>query len=328
MNNQFKKIKIFMILTFLIFSSLFLICPSGKAGPLDKLYECYPIIEVDFNETLLESYIIPYGEATKIPIKIKIKVGGPTADIVVGKIKGLDLIVDLSIADVSEGAHASVNPPMVQVKPSVDFNTVNATISVTVDQNLPAFSLENIKLGLKSKRIGAARTLVKSINISQDIPFFVGYLPQLSFSYKNSNVKNIGPDQTADFIVEMQNWGNADSKVNSVIEDLPEGWQATIVENTTLGTILSGGAPVTIRIKVKPPINFGYHEDRAIIKLKMTPVYYNDSSFKGEPHYLNFIVQSNGFSTPGFETFTILLAFSLVIFSIWRRKLKMGGSKK
>ena len=90
----------------------------------------------------------------------------------------------------------------------------------------------------------------------------------------------------------MQNWGNADTRVYTEVEDLPEGWQAKIIENTTLGTIIHGGIPATVRLKVKPPFNFGYHEDRAIIKIKMTPVYYNDSNFKGEPHYLYFIIIS------------------------------------
>jgi hypothetical protein len=329
MYKQFKKIKIFMIFVFLIFSSLLFISPSGKSGPLDEIYECYPIIEVSYNEALSQEPIIPYDEPRKINFTLYVRVGGPTADIVVSEgVGGLILILDLSIVSVPEGCHASINPPIVQVKPSVDFKTTNATIYVTVNKYVPALSLKNIVVGINTRRLGTKLPLVRKINITKTIPFIVGYLPQLSFKYKNGNVRNIIPDQAADFIVEMQNWGNADTKVNTEILDLPEGWSANIVGNTTLGTILTRGPPATVNLRVKPPINFGYHEDRAIIKVKMTPVYYNDSSYSGEPHYLYFIVQSKGFSSPGFETITILLAAILVFYPIWKRKNKTRGRKR
>ena len=46
----------------------------------------------------------------------------------------------------------------------------------------------------------------------------------------------------------------------------------------------------------------------------MTPVYYDNSDYQGEPHYLYFIVQSKGFFTPGFE-FGMLL-FAIIFISI------------
>ena len=325
---QFKKIKMFIIITILIFSSLFVICSSGMSFPGDTLYLCTPIFDIDYNKTLTSDPIVPYSEPKKIPIILKSKIDGPEVDVVLEFASGVNMIVDIFIAGVPEGCHAAVNPPFITFNPSAEFISENISISVTIDQYLPAFSLKTIKLGIRNRRLGGSATVIESVNVTFDIPIVVGYLPQLSFSYENSNVKSIVPDQTAYFIIEMQNWGNADTKVWTEIEDIPEGWQANIVENTTLGTILFGGDPATISLNVKPPISFGYHEDRAIIKVKMTPVFYNDSSYSGEPHYLNFIVQSKGFSSPGFETILILLAFVLIFFVFWIRKNKMGGIKK
>ena len=79
---------------------------------------------------------------------------------------------------------------------------------------------------------------------------------------------------------------------------------------------------------MKPPINFGYHEDRAVIKLKMTPFYQNNSNYFGEPHYLNFIVQSKGFSSPGFESILVLFALIFVMYPIYKRKNKKLDSKR
>jgi hypothetical protein len=337
MIKQFQKIKIFIVSLILFCSSLFVICPIGKSGPLDKIYECTPFITIEYNETLLQKPIVPYDQPMAIPITVKAKIGGPVADIVLGKIGGggIRLIVDMSIAEVSEGCHASVNPPILQFSVSDVYESANATLSLTIDQYLPAFSLKNVKVRMNSQSLGAKATVVKAGNFTQDVPFFVGYYPQLSFSYPDSNVKSISPDKTAYFTIEIQNWGNADTNIISEIVDIPEGWQAGIVRNMTLATNLFGSNfKGTISLNVKPPITFGYHEDRAIIKVKMTPECYNNSEYKGEPYYLYFIVQSRGYSTPGFDFIILIFAFIFVLFSIWKRKNnkiekeQSGGRKK
>jgi len=295
MIKQFHKIKIFLIFLMIICSSLIVLSPIGKSNPLDQIYECKPYIILKYNETLLQEPILPYDKAKEIPIQILAKIDGPAADIVLDKIggpRGLKLLVDVSIAEVSEGCHASINPPIVQFYVSGEYVSQNATISITIDQYLPAFSL-------------------------------VGYIPQLSFSYPDGNVKTINPDETAYFTIEIQNWGNGDTNVSCEIEDIPDGWIAEIARSLILGTNLFGGkSKIIASLNVKPPINFGYHEDRAIIKVKMIPTSYNKTEYQGEPLYLFFIVQSNGFSAPGFEIITLFLAFIFVFFVIWKKKNK------
>jgi len=323
MTKQFQKIKIFVAFSIIFCSSLFVICPIGKSGPLDKIYECTPFVIFEYNETFLQKPIVPYDQPMAIPITVKAKIGGPAADIVINKIgRGkVQFIIHMSIAEISEGCHASVNPPMVEVNVSDQYLSADATLSLTIDQYLPAFSLKNVKVRMESEGLGNTAVVVKAGNFTQDVPFIVGYYPQLSFSYPDSNVKSISPDETAYFTIGIQNWGNADTKVNAEIVDIPKGWQAEIARNTTFGTNLTGiNFKGTISLNVKPPINFGYHEDRTVIKVKMTPECYNKSQYKGEPYYLYFIVQSKGFATPGFEMSFVLLAFIFVLFPIWKRK--------
>lgn len=323
MNKQFQKTKIFTVFLMLFCSSLFVICPVGKSGPLDQIYECTPFIILEYNKTLLlQKPIVPYDQPRTIPVTVKAKIFGPEADIVLAKLGGggVKLIVDLSIAEVSEGCHASINPPILQFPVSGEYEVSNATLSLTIDQYLPAFSLENVKVMMNSGGLGI---IVKAGNFIQDVSFVVGYSPQLSFSYPDSNVKSISPsEKTAYFTIEIQNWGNGVTNIITEIVDIPEGWQAEIARNMTLGTKLSGSNfKGTMSLNVNPPINFGYHEDRAVIKVKMTPEYYNNTAYKGEAYYLYFIVQSKGFAaTPGFEMSIVLLAFIFVLFPIWKRK--------
>jgi len=330
MNKQFQKIKISIIFLLLFCSTLFVISPIGKSGPLDQVYECYPILIIDYDQALVDEPIIPYNATRSIPVKIKARVTGPAADIVLDKIGGggIKLIVDLSIDEVSEGCQASITPPIVQFPVSGEFVIQNATISITVNKDLPAAAQKDLIVRMSSRRLGIQATLVTSVNVTQEIPFIIGYYPKLSFVYLDGNVRNINPDETASFNFEIQNWGNSVTDVISDIVDLPEGWSAEIAHSTVLGSELVGGtSKKAISLRVKPPIDFGYHEDRVIIKVSMNPTSKINSNDTGEPHYLYFIVQSNGFSTPGFEMVILLFAIILVFIPAVIKK-KRNNEKK
>jgi hypothetical protein len=328
MNRRFKRTKI-IITFFILLSTCFVsICSIVNSGPLDQIYEITPNIIIDYDESLLQEHIMPFEEARSIPVDVKLTLFGPALDIVLSKISGMELIVDMSIAEVPEGCQASVTPPILLIPIPEDESpvSVNATISITLNQYIPALSHKMVTVRMSSRRFGGQTTLIKPGNYTQDFPFIVGYYSQLSFVYSDGNIRNISPDETADFNFEIQNLGNSATKVISEVEDLPEGWISEIVGSTVLGSKLVGStSSETISLRVKPPIDFGYHEDRAVIKVSMTPVNYDNQNFRGEPHYLYFIVQSKGFFTPGFELVIILLAF---IFLIPVLKSKKRGGKR
>ncbi len=323
MNKQFQKIKIILIFLILFSSSFFTICSIARSGPLDQIYECTPNLVIEYDISLLNEPIIPFDDTRSIPVNVKLQLIGPSVDIVLGKISGVELIVDMSIAEIPEGCQASVTPPILLIKLPKE-NTivsVNATISITINQYLPVASQENVAVRMSSRRLGQSTTLVKPGNFTQDIPFIVGYYPQLSFVYIDGNVRNISPDETADFNFEIQNWGNGATNVISEVDELPDGWLTEIVHRTILGSELIGSTSgVTISLRVKPPIDFGYHEDRAVIKVSMIPISIENPEYRGEPHYLYFIVQSKGFFTPGFDIVILLFAFIFVLIPVWKRK--------
>jgi len=321
MIKKFQKVKIIIIFLLIFCSSLYILCPTGKSNPLDQIYECWPSYEFEYNQTLCDKPVIPYSEPRQIPITVKAKISGPNPDIVADKIGGVILIVDISIAEISEGCHASINPPTILFPVSDEYVIANATLSFTIDQYFDAFSLKKIKISLTNEKLGSKTTLVKSLTRNFNISFSVGYEPRLSFSYPENNVKSINPGEIAIFPIDIENWGNDVTTVNIEIIDIPNGWQANIIKNLTLSTNLFGKeAKENVMLNVKPPINFGYHEDRAVIKVKITPVSFTNKSFKGEPQYLYFIVQSEGFSTPGFEMIFAVFAFIFILLPFCRRK--------
>jgi hypothetical protein len=332
MIKQFKKIKIFFLFLILLCSSFFSICSIVKSGPLDQLYELTPNITIEYNESVLQKPVIPFENATLLPVKIKLELLSPTVDIVLAKIGGgVDFVIRLEMMDIPEGCQASVIPSLVIMDLPSEGRPIyaNATISITVNQFLPADSQKKLVARITSDEIGRKTTLIKPGNYTQDIPFMVGYYSQLNFNYIDGNVRDIQPDETANFNFEVQNIGNGATNVVSEIIDLPDGWASEIVRSTILGSDITGSTSSrTISLKIKPPIDFGYHEDRAVIKVKMIPVYYEKPEYQGEPHYLYFIVQSKGFFTPGFEFGMLLFAFIFVLVPIWKRRDSKNEDKE
>lgn len=328
MNKQFQKIKIFVIFTFILCSSLLVICPITNSTPLDIYFECDPILVMEYDEILLEDPIVPLEEARKIPVTIKMGIKGPGADIVVKNTRAR-FIVNLYIDEVPAGVHASISPPIISVDLSKemvsDFLYQYANVSIAIDQNVPALIKESVMVRMESQSLGK---VVKWGNFTQELPFTVGYYPLLSVSTPDSNVKDINPDETASFNIELENRGNGNTEAISKVMDIPEGWTAEIITSTLLGSnLLGGNTKKTLSLKIKSPYGFGYHEDRAVIQVSITPIYYNNPEFEGEPHYLTFIVQSRGFSTPGFDIVILLLAFSIILFPIWKRKNCLKSNK-
>ncbi len=341
MNNRFKILPLIIVLSC---SSLALISPVGESAPVDQIYETYPFIEIEYNESLIQETVIPYSEPVNIPIIVKAQLQGTGVDLLedipfTKRLGGKDalahtwLVVHLSIENISDGCYASISPPLIRYRgPSEEFQTANARLSFTIDKYFPAFSLKKVRINASVERLAASATLVRPATYYKEVPFQVGYYSQLSFSYPESNVKDIQPHDTAIFPIEVENWGNTVSNVYIDVMDVPEGWQANIKDNITLETNLYGeDVKEKVLLSVKPPINLGYYEDRAVITVKMTPVFYNNSNFVGNPHYLNFIVQSKGVATPGFEIIIFISAIILIFVPLFRvkngSKQKRGGTK-
>jgi len=319
MIEKIQRLKILIVLMLIFSSSLVILNSVVKSAPLDDIYECTPFIDIDYNQSLVEQPVLPYDEPRMIPLTVKAKIFGSQMDLVAEKLKGVSLIVKISIEDVPDGCFASINPPILKFNATEEFDINYATLSFTIDKYLNAFSIKKVKIVFDVERLGK---LVIAKNYCHDVSFIVGYQPQLSFSYPENNVRDITPMDTAVFPIEIENWGNSVTNVKTEVVDVPEGWQASILESIILNTNLFGNETIgKVSLKVKPPISFGYHEDREIIKVKMTPTTeFKDSEFKGEPVFLYFVVQSRGFATPGFEMCLMIFAFIFVCFIVSKRK--------
>jgi hypothetical protein len=125
---------------------------------------------------------------------------------------------------------------------------------------------------------------------------------------------------TVTFPIEVENMGNARTTVSFTIDNVPEGWIAVVTDEITL--YAGKGSKGTAYLTIKPPKGFGYHNDDRSIIVTMTPARAEDLRNQGEPRTVTVIVESRGFSTPGFESILFIGALLAVVLLIKLKKKK------
>lgn len=328
MNNIGRSYKILFIFLILLIS-LILCNTSSMAGPIDDAFKSQGKFKIDYDtEYVRNNPVVPFDSPYEIPITISHRVVGPYAEMEVERYTSqndeLNARIHVEIFDCPAWCKASIIPDFVVIDLSADWSTANATIYLTVDENAPAFKNDVIKLKLWGDSIGLGTiTIPEDI---QQVEILTGFAPIIKFSTPSGTAKTVQPGETTYFDVELENYGNGKTVVLCDPVNVPKGWTVEVQDSILLGSEKLGDNPKKIlRFTVYPPDSFGYHEERKVIQYSLIPTFFNDSSVRGEELELSFVVQSRGFSTPGFEMFTfvvVILGFIVV------KKLKSRRVKK
>jgi len=318
--SKITKLTLPLITFFILINT---IIPITSAGLLDKVYDSEFNLIVEPDEDAINNPFLPLDMVVQIPITIELDFMGRYSDEMEPYYGEATAIVDIFINNTPEWASATISPVTLELPLlSGEAAVANATLNVKVDENAIPFSYGNIDLKIICQGIGAIDQLV----YDKAIPFQPGYLPFLKIN-TNDNVKRINPQETARFDIEIENIGNAKTNVVTEALNVPEDWQVEITSNLVLGTSALGeDSNGRITLSVKPSYTSGYHNEREIIQVALTPVYYGNDSLFGEKYILSFIVQNRGFSTPGFEIFPFLIAFLTVILILYKKRQNMRNN--
>jgi hypothetical protein len=328
----FKKIVIF---TFLLLLLIYLL-PSSSAAIMDPLFVVEPIIELEYEDKDVFDPITPYSPPREIPIKVKVRIAGVNQHII-AELYAQKMYVDLSLEEVPEWCKATIYPTLLEIDLDQKWRYENATVILTLDRNAPAYEIGKIKINVAVRGMGNRAQVVTRANETELIPFYVGYIPLLAINELEGNYRLINPDETARFPIEVINLGNHVTDINIDILSIPDGWFVDIVPKVIVDPYLEGEYKTVLNLVAKPPVNFGYHEDREEIKISIFPSSKENASAKGEEHVLTFFVYSRGFSTPGFEAIFLILGIVIIIFIVKKNKSrrskgvwskKLGGEKK
>jgi len=315
MTKKFKATKASIVTGLILVGVLVSVLPTTSAG---LVFNIQSALNVTWgNET--QQPIVPRGELRTLTLVITHTVarGALGAD-VLALLTGALIKINVSIIETSSWCTATISQGTLSVTVQPDaISTVETKVSIQVANDAPAYDLGYIKVKATAARTG----LIAGYENDFTLSFIPAYKALINPSLPDTNSKEIGPMDTAVFPIDIANLGNARTIVLLNVVSVPKGWVAVITSQLLLEE--GAGSNGTAYLVVKPPKSFGYHNDEQTIKISMQPVKADDYSKKGEITNETFLVQSRGFSTPGFETIIFLGAFAMAFLIVtYTRKRK------
>jgi hypothetical protein len=284
--------------------------PTSSAGIFD-IYNCYSVIRIEYDNQIANDPFLPIDMVKEIPLTVNYHVDGYFEDYVPEAYE-MESLIYFDIVSKPKWCNVSLMPNFLKLFPKAEGVTRDILLIIKVDENAHAQSSGIVQIKTTVDNMGA----VKGGTFFSNISFIPGFYPLIKLNIEE-DIKSINPLDIADFKINIENLGNAKTIISSKVLTEYDDWTVSISNETVIGSKTIGDDPQKeIKLSIKPPNNFGYHNERKVIQISMTPKYFNDESITGEEYILSFIVQSRGFSTPGFESilfFLIIIAFIFII---------------
>jgi hypothetical protein len=308
MTKKFKAVKTSIVTGIILVSVIFAVLPTASAG---LLFNLQSVVNVTWgNET--QQPVVPRGELRTLDLTITHTVTrGALGRGLLSALTGTPIIINVDITETPTWCTANIAQGTLSVTVQPDQITVVKTkLSLQVADDAPAYGLGYIKVKAKAQKAG----LIAGYENDFTLSFIPDYKPLIKPSLPETNSKEIGPMDSAVFPIQIENLGNARTVVLLNVVAVPKDWIAVITSQLTLEE--GAGSTATAYLVVKPPKSFGYHYDEQTISISMQPVKADDFSKKGEITYETVLVQSRGFSTPGFESIAFIGALAVVLLII------------
>ncbi len=220
--------------------------------------------------------------------------------------------IELDIIDSPSWCHATFRHPQAVANLSPSFIN-KIPLYIILDEDAPAYE-QGYLLVEAFIRSPPAINYISSYKKEFNLTFTTSFYPVIDVNLPDVNVKEIGPQESAEFPLEISNIGNDKTIVNIKVDSLPDGWAATVTDSLLLEKESSKKA----QLSVKPPRDFGYKNEVGIVRLKLTPTRAYDMSEEGDDLTISFLIKSKGFSVEGGNlNFSILvIVFVLLLFLI------------
>jgi hypothetical protein len=287
---------------------------TAISRPVDIFY-CDSNLIITYDEKAANDPFLPIDRIKEINVSITYFIEGYYAE-QVAPVYPPNFIF-LKVFSKPNWCTITLSPDFLKLHNTAEGVTTNITMIIQVSENAPALDNDIIGIEAKVDSLGAILGDIFKTNIS----FIPGYLPILNVNIVDNTYDLIGPLDTSSFDIEIENLGNAKTIATAQPINVPKGWIVSVIRDTLIEASSSTTGSLNkkvITLTVEPPREFGYHNDRKEIQISITPSYFEDSTLKGQDYYLSVIVQSKGFSTPGYE-FTLLF-LGIVIFILFSKK--------
>jgi len=323
MKKNFKSIKAAMIMGILLFSVFVAVTPRASAGTFVNLSS---YLRVDWAENATGTPIVPRGEMRPLTLNIAYGVtsGGLFrlfTSFLLSTYIGRQVNIKLELVDWSPWCTPGlVQGTITTSVQSIEQSDLTAKLNIRVNEEAPAYGGGFIKIKASVPKIG----LIEAYENEFTLEFNPAYLPLIKAELPETNAKKIGPMDTAVFPIEVENLGNARTKVYFEVVGVPDGWIAVVTDDITLDEGV--GSKGTAYLTVRPPKGFGYHDEDTSIRVQMIPARAEDTSDRGDPEYITVVVESRGFSAIGIEIvlipIIIIVLILVLLYYFWIKRRK------
>ena len=225
--------------------------------------------------------------------------------------QGRQVNIKLDVVDTPSWCTANLKAGTVTTTISTREKELSTVLTLRIDDDAPAYGAGYVRIRASVPKIGAIDAFSKEFTLE----FSPAYLPMIGAQLPEGNSMKIGPMDTATFPIEVENMGNARTRIFFEIEYMPEGWIAVVTDDITLDE--GEGSKGTAYLTIKPPKGFGYHYDEESIRVTMTPARAEDIQNRGESSYVTVIVESRGFATTGLEPIILIITLLVVVIVIY-----------
>ena len=316
-------------ISFIIVSTFLCIFSQGIAADSNFEIKLYNRVDVTWDIAESQKPIIPRDEVKTLNLTVfyTVDTGDYIADGMYNvwkvdestkKEKYPIVKIELEIIDFSPWCSAALKSNLVYVNFSKN-QTTTAELFITVDEDAPCFGSGYILINATAKGVSGA--LLKQDKKTFNLSFTPSYLPYIHVTLnKDVNTVEVNPMEQVELSFQIENLGNARTKVFLEVINLPSDWNAVVSNEITLNEKVGYIANATLT--VQPPKNFGYHDEKEIIRVALTPARAENISDKGDTTFVTFLVKSKGIATPGFESELIISAFAFVCIGFYLRKTK------
>lgn len=324
MKKHFRTVKTGIIFGILLCSLFAIFVPTSSAGPLKV-----PTLILVQQVTEGKQNIVPNSGVLEIPLITTFQLYGPFASLLraFSLLKETAIKITLTVDYTPDYCEAVIINPQVELSMDPSTEPRQSRLSLTITEQAPAFTQGKVRIKAISEEQPSLLFSIKEGEFVSEVPFEIGYWPVISHDEPRGNLMEIGPLETADFPITIENLGNGPTYVAIELIDIPKGdWSVNIADSVQLGSAITGvGTSKTVHLIVKPPYGFGIHNERQNFKVKLTPSYLGSPDLVGQEMTLTFNVQNVGFSPGiGYEIPSIIAVFvviGLVIYLFRRRKL-------
>lgn len=305
-----SKIILFTLIFILIISMLYPLT-LASLNDLTKI-KAKVVLEIDWDLEEAQKPVIPRDEIKELDLLLKFRV--VTNDFVgkgvlIGYFAAKSAaLININIVETSPWCSAVLNRTRVSFFIS-EYDEAKLKLYIAIDETAPAYGDGFIKIEAKCPygSVGLLEGFVSEF----ELHFSPSYLPIIKTNLPEINTKRINPQETAIFPIEIENAGNARTEILFEIENVPEGWGASISNTVILEEVK--GSKATAYLRVIPPNQLGFHYEEANIRVKMTPVMAENSDEVGNSLYATFTVQNRGSSSSGIEMVGLLGLVVLII---------------